>query len=118
MMCIGTQAFKLFRHDHDHDASTQVASLIILSASLVTGAATSSTNTPSGPYRQRPGQHVWTDGSMITLDEVQLTGYMPDFIRFNFSVGGPATSQRGEMAAAAGALELRDPNIPLTIYTD
>eukprot|EP00961_Rhodomonas_salina_P136598 1837679-Rhodomonas_salina.2 len=63
------------------------------------------------------------DGSMITMDEVQLvgagiTGYMQDFIRFNFSVGGPATSQRGEMAAAARALDLSDPNIPLTIYTD
>eukprot|EP00961_Rhodomonas_salina_P033847 455207-Rhodomonas_salina.1 len=31
-------------------------------------------HTPSGPYRQRPGQHVWTDGSMITVDEAQLVG--------------------------------------------
>eukprot|EP00961_Rhodomonas_salina_P116494 1567966-Rhodomonas_salina.5 len=60
---------------------------------------------------------------MITVDEVQLvgagvTGYMSEFIRFSFSVGGPATSQRGEMAAAAMALDLADPNLPLTVYTD
>eukprot|EP00961_Rhodomonas_salina_P299539 3939014-Rhodomonas_salina.1 len=80
-------------------------------------------NTPSGPYRQRPGQHVWTDGSMVTFEDAQLVGagavgYAPDFFRLNFNVGGPATSQRGEMAAAARTLDLADPNEPLTIYTD
>eukprot|EP00961_Rhodomonas_salina_P198284 2675269-Rhodomonas_salina.3 len=60
---------------------------------------------------------------MIAIDEVQLvgagiTGYMPDFILFSFNVGGQATSQRGEMAAAARALNLSYPNLPLTIYTD
>eukprot|EP00961_Rhodomonas_salina_P079254 1065338-Rhodomonas_salina.3 len=69
-------------------------------------------HTPSGPYQHRPGQHVWTDGSMIATNEVQLvgagiTGYMPEFIRFSLNVGGPATSQRGEMAAAARALDLQ-----------
>eukprot|EP00961_Rhodomonas_salina_P058155 781842-Rhodomonas_salina.2 len=80
-------------------------------------------NTPSGPYSTCPGQHAWTDGSMVTRDEAQLVGagvvgYLPEFIRFNFSVGGPATSQRGEMAASARTLDLAYPNDPLTIYTD
>eukprot|EP00961_Rhodomonas_salina_P173566 2340834-Rhodomonas_salina.1 len=26
-------------------------------------------NTPSGPYHTSPGQHAWTDGSMVTCDE-------------------------------------------------
>eukprot|EP00961_Rhodomonas_salina_P254414 3437741-Rhodomonas_salina.3 len=78
---------------------------------------------PSGPYSNRPGQHAWTDGSMVTCYEVQLVsagvvGYLPEFICFNFCVGGPATSQLGEMAAAARTLDLTDPNEPLTIYTD
>eukprot|EP00961_Rhodomonas_salina_P272102 3677163-Rhodomonas_salina.1 len=47
-----------------------------------------------------------------------MVGYLQDFVRFNFSVGGPATSQRGEMAAAARTLDIADPNEPLTIYTD
>eukprot|EP00961_Rhodomonas_salina_P063733 857031-Rhodomonas_salina.2 len=53
-------------------------------------------HTPSGPYRHRPGQHLWTNCSMKTFDDVQLVGagvvgYLPAFIRFNFRVGGPAT---------------------------
>lgn len=31
-------------------------------------------NTPSGLYRSRPGQHLWTDCSMQTLNGVQLVG--------------------------------------------
>lgn len=59
---------------------------------------------------------------MKTFEDVQLVGagvvgYLPDFIRFNFQVGGPATSQRGEMAAAARGVDLSDPNLQLTIYT-
>eukprot|EP00961_Rhodomonas_salina_P234474 3169103-Rhodomonas_salina.1 len=70
-------------------------------------------NTQSGPYSQRPGQHVWTDSSMVTLENAQIVGagmvgYVQDFIHLNFNVGGPATSQCGEMAAAARALDLAD----------
>eukprot|EP00961_Rhodomonas_salina_P231313 3124295-Rhodomonas_salina.2 len=77
----------------------------------------------TSPYRQRPGQHVWTDGSMVTFEDAQLVeegavGYAPDFTLLNFNVGCPATSQRGEMAAAARILDLADPTEALTIYTD
>eukprot|EP00961_Rhodomonas_salina_P117097 1576261-Rhodomonas_salina.1 len=56
-------------------------------------------NTPSGPYRQRPGQHVWTDGSKIETDEAQLVGaglvgYMPSYEVHYFRVDGPATNLR------------------------
>eukprot|EP00961_Rhodomonas_salina_P164900 2222068-Rhodomonas_salina.4 len=55
-------------------------------------------NTLSGPYLSSPGQHLWTDCSMQVLEGAQLVGagvvgYIPDFTHFNFSVGGPATSQ-------------------------
>eukprot|EP00961_Rhodomonas_salina_P000735 10416-Rhodomonas_salina.1 len=40
-------------------------------------------NTPSGPYRQRPGQHIWTDGKIETPDAqlmgAGVAGYMPAF---------------------------------------
>eukprot|EP00961_Rhodomonas_salina_P122476 1649604-Rhodomonas_salina.1 len=47
---------------------------------------------PSGPYRQRPGQHVWTDGSKIETEDAQLVGaglvgYMPSYEVHYFRVG-------------------------------
>eukprot|EP00961_Rhodomonas_salina_P304015 3941448-Rhodomonas_salina.1 len=80
-------------------------------------------NTPSGPYRHRQGQHIWTDGSKIETADAQLVwagyvGYMPLYTVHYFQVGGPATNLRGEMAAVARAMAHADPHSPLTLYTD
>eukprot|EP00961_Rhodomonas_salina_P078657 1057958-Rhodomonas_salina.4 len=46
-----------------------------------------------------------------------MAGFIPDFTSFNFGVG-PATSQRGGIAAATRGSDLSDPNFPATLYTD
>eukprot|EP00961_Rhodomonas_salina_P005499 74724-Rhodomonas_salina.2 len=53
-------------------------------------------NTPTGPYCDRSGQHLWTDGSMKMFKEIQvvgagIAGFLPGFTPFNFNVGCPVT---------------------------
>lgn len=80
-------------------------------------------HTPSGPSRSRQGHHLWTDGSKQDTEDAELVGaglvgFLEEYVTSHFNVGGPATNLRGEMAAVARALQISNPDTPLTIYTD
>ena len=82
-------------------------------------------NLPSGLFMLREGVNAWTDGSQRTSEGVKLVGAAAVImkgkqllVRQRCRVGGPATSQRGELAAFLLALEATAVTDPLTIFTD